>query len=78
MIAHITGLKPGGIFHTIGDAHIYGDHVEQVYKQLSRKPYPSPKCFILEKADKIEDFNINILILLIINPILQFRAKMSV
>ena len=58
MIAHVTGLKPGGIFHTIGDAHIYGDHIAQVYTQLARKPYPFPKCYIHGDVKNIEDFSI--------------------
>ena len=78
MIAHITGLKPGGIFHTIGDAHIYGDHVKQVYKQLSRKPFASPKCFILEKVERIEDFNIEHFDIVDYKSHSTIRAKMSV
>ncbi|RWR10383.1 thymidylate synthase [Siminovitchia fortis] len=46
MMAHVTGLKPGEFVHTLGDAHIYKNHVEQVKLQLTRKPGPLPKMKI--------------------------------
>jgi thymidylate synthase len=42
MLAQVTGLKPGDFVHTLGDAHIYRNHVEQVQLQLSREPRPAP------------------------------------
>lgn len=43
MIAQITDLKPGEFIHTLGDAHIYLNHIEQVKLQLTRQPYPLPQ-----------------------------------
>jgi thymidylate synthase len=43
MVAHACGLKPGHFVHTLGDAHIYKNHLEQVREQLSREPYAPPK-----------------------------------
>lgn len=43
MIAHLTDLQPGEFIHTLGDAHIYLDHVEQVREQLKREPKPLPE-----------------------------------
>jgi len=42
MIAQVTGLKPGEFVHTLGDAHLYLNHLDQAREQLSRKPYPLP------------------------------------
>ena len=42
MIAQVTGLKPGEFVHTLGDAHLYLNHLEQAELQLTRKPYPLP------------------------------------
>ena len=56
MVAKVTGLEPGTFVHTIGDAHIYLNHLEQVNIQLSREPYPLPKMIIHRDTDNIEEF----------------------
>ncbi|KAK7881741.1 hypothetical protein WMY93_030150 [Mugilogobius chulae] len=56
MIAHITGLKPGDFVHTLGDAHIYVNHIEPLKIQLEREIRPFPKLKILRKVEKIDDF----------------------
>ncbi len=43
MIAQVTGLEPGEFVHTLGDAHIYSNHQEQIALQLTREPYPLPR-----------------------------------
>ena len=43
MIAQVTGLKPGDFVHTLGDAHLYLNHLEQADEQLTREPYPLPR-----------------------------------
>ena len=43
MMAQVTDLKPGEFVHTLGDAHLYLNHLEQVELQLSREPYPLPQ-----------------------------------
>ncbi|MBN1517769.1 thymidylate synthase [Candidatus Sumerlaeota bacterium] len=43
MVAQVCGLKPGKFIHSIGDAHIYSNHVEQVREQLSRAPMRPPR-----------------------------------
>jgi thymidylate synthase len=43
MVAHVTGLKPGDFVHTLGDAHLYRNHLAQARLQLARKPHPLPQ-----------------------------------
>ena len=56
MIAQVTGLEPGDFVHTLGDAHIYKNHIEQVKLQLTREPYPLPKMIINKDVDDILKF----------------------
>ena len=63
MVAQCCGLEPGDFVHTLGDAHIYTNHFEQVELQLSRQPRPLPKMIINpDKKDiftfKYEDFEL--------------------
>lgn len=46
MVAQATGLKPGDFVHTLGDAHIYLNHIDQVKLQMTREPYILPKMVI--------------------------------
>ena len=56
MIAQVTGLKPGEFVHTLGDAHIYLNHLDQVNEQIGRKPFKLPKMVINPNRDDIFDF----------------------
>lgn len=56
MVAQITGLKPGEFVHTLGDAHIYSNHIEQVKMQLTREPRSLPKMIIRPDVKDIFDF----------------------
>jgi thymidylate synthase len=56
MMAQSTGLKAGEFIHTLGDAHIYLNHLEQVNLQLTRKPYPLPKMVLNPEIRNILDF----------------------
>lgn len=56
MVAQVTGLDVGDFVHTIGDAHIYLNHLEQVREQLARKPYPLPKLQLNPEVKSIYDF----------------------
>ena len=56
MMAQVCGLKPGDFVHTLGDAHIYLNHLEQVKLQLTREPYPLPQMKINPEVKNIFDF----------------------
>ncbi len=56
MVAQVCGLKLGDFVHTLGDAHIYSNHFEQVNEQLTREPRALPKMHINPKVKDIFDF----------------------
>ena len=56
MLAHVTGYEPGDFIHSIGDAHIYSNHMEQVKTQLARDPRPLPTLRITRPVTSIFDF----------------------
>ncbi|GIO09191.1 thymidylate synthase [Brevibacillus reuszeri] len=56
MIAHVTGLEAGDFVHTLGDAHLYTNHLEQVKLQLSREPMALPKLKLNPDVKSIFDF----------------------
>ena len=56
MLAQVCGLKPKWFVHTLGDAHIYSNHIEQVTLQLSREPKALPKMKINPNVKSIYDF----------------------
>ena len=56
MVAQVTGLKPGDFVHTLGDAHIYNNHREQVMTQLAREPRKLPVMKLNPEVKDIFDF----------------------
>ncbi|MEW4568653.1 thymidylate synthase [Tautonia sp. JC769] len=55
LVAHVTRVEPGEFVHTIGDAHIYTNHLEQVDEQLSRAPFPPPRVRIDPSVTSLDD-----------------------
>ena len=78
MIAQVTGLKPGEFIHTMGDAHIYSNHVDQINLQLSREPRPLPKMHINPNVKSIFDFKIDDFELTDYNPHGRIKGKVAV
>ena len=62
MIAQVVGLRPGEFVHTLGDAHLYLNHMEQAARQLTREPHPLPTMRLAAKTDLLafepEDFEL--------------------
>ncbi len=59
MVAQVTGLEPGEFVHTLGDAHIYKNHFDQVKEQLSRAPYALPKLWLNPEIKDIDKFTMD-------------------
>ncbi|HIP71313.1 MAG TPA: thymidylate synthase [Anaerolineae bacterium] len=57
MIAQVTGYRPGEFIHTLGDAHLYLNHLEQARLQLSREPYPLPQMKLNPAVTNLFDFD---------------------
>ncbi len=58
MLAQVTGLAPGEFIHTLGDAHLYLNHLAQADLQLSRQPYPLPEMRLNPEVTDLFDFRL--------------------
>ena len=78
MIAQVTGLKVGEFIHTMGDAHIYSNHVEQINLQLSREPRKLPQMKINPNVKSITDFKYEDFTLEGYDPYPAIKGKVAV
>ncbi|MDO5017366.1 MAG: thymidylate synthase [Porphyromonas sp.] len=78
MVAQVTGLQPGTFVHTLGDAHLYLNHLEQARLQLTRQPRPLPEMVINPKVKEIGDFRYEDFELINYNPYPHIKAEVSV
>jgi len=78
MIAQVTGLEPGEFIHTIGDAHIYANHVEQMELQLTREPRHLPAIDINHEVRNIDDFKYEDFVLHSYDPHPHIKGEISV
>ncbi|XP_057336102.1 thymidylate synthase [Microplitis mediator] len=78
MIAHITNLKPGEFVHTMGDCHVYSNHIDALETQCKRKPKPFPKLKITRDVREIDDFIASDFELIGYNPHPKVSMKMAV
>lgn len=78
MVAQVTGLEPGDFVHTLGDAHIYLNHTEQVALQLTRTPRPLPTMRLNPDVKSIFDFHYEDFTLEGYNPHPGIKAPISV
>jgi thymidylate synthase len=59
MVAQVCGLEIGDFVHTLGDAHLYLNHLEQARLQLSREPRPLPRLVLSPGVSSIDDFTVS-------------------
>eukprot|EP01147_Barroeca_monosierra_P002288 gene2288-5282_t len=78
MIAHVCGLKPGDFVHTIGDAHIYLNHIEALKEQITRNPRPFPTLKINTDISNIDEFTFQDFQLESYNPHKKIAMSMAV
>jgi thymidylate synthase len=78
MIAQVVDLEPGEFVHTLGDAHLYANHVEQARLQLSRKPRALPALALNSAVREIDDFTVEDIAVLGYDPHPAIRAPIAV
>lgn len=78
MVAQVCGLEPGDFVHTLGDAHLYRNHLEQARLQLTREPRPLPRMIINPNVQNINDFTYEDFTLEGYDPHPHIKAEVSV
>ena len=78
MIAHVTGLEVGEFVHTLGDAHIYSNHIEQVKTQLERESRDLPSLNIKRAVTDIDDFTFDDFEIVGYNPHPHIAGKVAI
>jgi thymidylate synthase len=59
LVARVTGLEPGDFVHTLGDAHLYLNHLDQARQQLGREPRPLPELWLDPDCREIDEFGVD-------------------
>lgn len=77
MMAQVTGLRPGEFIHTLGDTHLYLNHLDQAAEQLSRTPRPLPRMHLNPAVESVFDFRYEDFTLAGYDPWPAIKAPMS-
>ena len=78
MIAHVSDLKVGDFVHTLGDAHLYKNHLDQAREQLTRTPRPLPKLVLNPNVKELFAFRIEDIQIEGYDPLPHIKAEVSV
>jgi thymidylate synthase len=78
MVAQVTGLEPGEFIHTLGDAHLYDNHLDQAREQLRREPRPLPRLELNPAVQSLWDVRFEDLRLVNYDPHPHIRASVAV
>jgi thymidylate synthase len=78
MMARVVGLLPGEFVHTLGDAHLYSNHLEQARLQLTRTPRPLPTLELRQGITDIDRFTMDDISILDYDPYPVIRAPIAV
>ena len=78
MVAQVTGLRPGEFIHTLGDAHLYCNHIDQARLQLARAPRDLPSMTLTPEITRLEDFKFEDFTLSDYNPDPHIAAPIAV
>jgi thymidylate synthase len=78
MVAHVTDLEPGEFIHTLGDAHLYLNHLDQAETQLGRTPLPLPRLALARKVNDIGGFRFEDFVLTDYRPHPHIAAPVAV
>jgi len=78
MIAQVCGLKPGEFIHTLGDAHVYSNHIEPLREQLQRTPRQFPTLRFNREVTDIDDFTAADIVLEGYKPMKTIKMQMAV
>ncbi|MBX9769091.1 MAG: thymidylate synthase [Bdellovibrionales bacterium] len=78
MVAHVTDLSPGTFVHTLGDAHLYRNHLDQARTQLARELRPLPKMILNQNVKSLFDFKFEDFELVDYDPHPHIKAEVAV